>query len=289
MQDQRFFDQALTLIEAGHVPSAMNMLSGQLYRAYQDQSGWELTREILRAHPLCAALLEDPYVGRAAAKPRGYAGDAVMIDYVYDQRAPEGTSPRALEMFRCSTNVQAAQGVRFRRAFAESKLKQAVESGKSICVLACGHLREADALIGRDLRNVVAVDQDPASIAGVKRLHGSNITLIEGNIFEYLGNAQAGGVRFDYIYTLGLTDYLDDRLFALLCKLMKGCLLPDGEIMAANFLPNHLAIGMMDAVMDWQLVYRDEADLARHAEAVGLSIRTFRDPLDCIAFCEMAA
>ena len=34
-------------------------------------------------HPLCDLLHQDPFTYRAFSKPRGYAGDAVMMDYIY--------------------------------------------------------------------------------------------------------------------------------------------------------------------------------------------------------------
>src|SRR5579872_2044960 len=40
-------------------------------------------RTICQSHPLSQIVLEDPYSRRAYEKPRGYAGDAVMLDYIY--------------------------------------------------------------------------------------------------------------------------------------------------------------------------------------------------------------
>ena len=43
----------------------------------------------------------------------------------------------------------------------------------------------------------------------------------------------------------------------------------------------------MDAVMDWQLIYRDEAELASYAREIQISFETWTDPTGCIAWCEM--
>jgi hypothetical protein len=43
----------------------------------------------------------------------------------------------------------------------------------------------------------------------------------------------------------------------------------------------------MDAVMDWHLIYRTEADLQGFARDIGLTPRTWLDQSGSIAWCEM--
>jgi extracellular factor (EF) 3-hydroxypalmitic acid methyl ester biosynthesis protein len=289
MHNERFFDLTLRAIETGQLDHAYPMLAGKLFADYADADRWPVARQALHNHPLHGVLMEDPYTARAANKPRGYAGDAELIDLIYDRNPPQGSSPRAVSMFSSSIAFPVAEAVRQRRNYAEQRLSTAWAAGKSICALACGHLREADPLAGRDVSNIVAVDQDGLSLDVVRANHGATIRTEQANVIHYLRNAAKRGEQFDLIYTLGLTDYFDGRAMSLLHRLMRDCLAPDGEIMLANFLPGHLAIGWMDAVMDWHLVYREESELHRHAAEIGMTARTFRDPTDSIAFCEMAA
>jgi extracellular factor (EF) 3-hydroxypalmitic acid methyl ester biosynthesis protein len=125
------------------------------------------------------------------------------------------------------------------------------------------------------------------SLAVVRANHGDTISTHEANVIHFLRGAAKRGETFDLIYTLGLTDYFDDRAMSLLHRLMKACLAPGGEIMVANFVPDHLAVGWMDAVMDWHLIYRTEADMERFATEIGMQARTFRDVTGSIVFCEM--
>jgi len=287
MPNQRFFDLTLRAIETGQLGHAYPMLAGKLFADYADPDRWAEARRALHDHPLHRVLMEDPYTARAAHKPRGYAGDAELIDLIYDRTPPHGSSTRAVSMFSNSIAFPVAEAVRQRRDYAEQRLSVAWAAGKRICALACGHLREADPLTGRDVSNIVAVDQDALSLAVVRATHGETIRAEQANVIHFLRSAAKRGERFDLIYTLGLTDYFDTRAMSLLHRLMKDCLEPGGEIMLANFLPGHLAIGWMDAVMDWHLIYREEADLHRHAAEIGMTARTFRDPTDSIAFCEM--
>jgi extracellular factor (EF) 3-hydroxypalmitic acid methyl ester biosynthesis protein len=287
MLKERFFDQTLLALEQGNIAFAYPMLAGKLYADYMAKTDWVETRETLHNHPLHALLLEDPYSARAAAKPRGYAGDAELIDLAYNRIAPEGTTDLAMEMFQYSVGFPASEGVRNRRDYAQQRLTDAWAQSKKICVLACGHLREADILVGKDMSLITAVDQDPLSLAVVRNTHGTSINLVEANVIHFLRDAAKQGQTFDLIYTLGLTDYFDTRAMTLLHRLMKACLTPSGEIMVANFLPGHLAIGWMDAVMDWHLIYRTEIEMEHHASEIGMKARTFRDPTDSIVFCEM--
>jgi hypothetical protein len=287
MHNERFFDQALNLIEQGHIPLALPLLAGKLYSAQVDSVGWPETRAALQRHPLHSVLMEDPYLAHCYAKPRGYAGDAALIDLIYDRKLPDNSSARAANLFNITTAFPASEAVRLRRKYATKLVSSAWQSGKRICVLACGHFREGDGLIGQDLSNIVVVDQDPLSLDVVRANHGATITSIEANVFNYLRGAASRGEKFDLIYTLGLTDYLDDRAMRLLHKLIKASLAPSGTILLANFLPFHLGTGWMDAVMDWQLIYRDERQLAEYARDIGMEPKTWRDPTGCIAWCEM--
>jgi extracellular factor (EF) 3-hydroxypalmitic acid methyl ester biosynthesis protein len=287
MHNERFFDQTLSLIEQGQISLALPMLAGKLFSAQVDAIAWPQTRQTLLRHPLHSALMEDPYLAHCFAKPRGYPGDAALIDILYDRTLPENASKRGADLFHVTTAFPAAEAVRLRREYAETLVTSAWQAGQRILVLACGHFREGDSLIGQDVSNIVAVDQDDLSLDVVRRSHGETITAIEANVFNYLRGAASRGEKFNLIYTLGLTDYLDERAMRFLHKLMNACLAPGGTILLANFLPYHIGTGWMDAVMDWQLIYRDEAELASYASEIGLRSKTWTDPTGCIAWCEM--
>ncbi len=287
MPTNRYFDQILNVIERGNLEGGLTLLAGQLASANLNRQSMNDARKNLRAHQLHRLLLEDPYTARAFHKPRGYAGDAQLIDLIYDRQVPDSTSDQGRSVFAVTSEFPTSAAVRSRRDHAETILLAAHQAGKKICTLACGHFREGDPLIGEDLRSITAVDQDPLSLDFVRARHSNNLNLVEANVIHYLRAAAKEGAQFDLIYTLGLTDYFEERAMALLHKLMKACLAPGGTILLANFLPGHLAIGWMDACMDWNLIYRDEANLEAHAAAIGMKTRTFRDPTAAIVWSEM--
>ena len=285
MYNTLFFDSVLGQLEAGNFNGGLHFLAGALL----PESSSCAAKPVLRDHLLHRVLLEDPYTARAFGKPRGYAGDAVLIEMIYDQQPPEDTSPRGRDIFVVTTSFSVARAVRERRAFAAEMLEREWHAGKRICALACGHLREADGLVGNDLSNITAVDQDDLSLERVRNLHQGRIKLEAANVLQFLRRAARSGARFDHIYTLSLTDYWDDRAMRLLHGLMAKCLRPGGTILVANFVRGHNASGWMDAVMDWHLVYRSEVELRRFAQEIGMQSRSWLDSTGSIAWCEMTA
>ena len=175
MHIERFYDQTLQMIDRGETVPALNMISGQLHLAHADSSRWDEVRTTLRRHPLHAILLQDPFARHSNERPRGYPGDAVLIDLIYDQRHNRSTTALGDDLFAVTIAAQPAEGVRQRRIHAEAMLAEAWRKGDRVLVLAGGHLREADPLIGRDLGNVIVVDQDPASLEYIRGNHGERI------------------------------------------------------------------------------------------------------------------
>ena len=288
MHNERFFDQTLEMIKPGTVQTVVSLLAGYLQNAFADPARWADTRASLHRHPLHPVLLQDPLAAHSASRPRGYPGDAGLIDLLYDMQPPPGVSDLAQEFFGATVQFPAPEAVRQRRIVAERIVAEAYQAGKRVLVLACGHFREGDPLTGSDLSNFILVDQDALSLERVRVRHGAAIQLVEANVFRYLREAAKQGQTFDLIYTLGLTDYLDTRAMHLLHRLMKTCLAPKGQIVLANFVPNHISVGWMEAVMDWQLIYRDEAELVGYAQEIGLLPKTWRDPTGSVVWCEMS-
>ncbi len=289
MHDQRFFDSTLALLERGAVDPALHMLVGCLHAAKADEQRWQQARTTYMRHPLRARMLEDPYIARAVHKPRGYAGDAELIEMIYSRRPPEGTSPLGLQLFETSIGFTAAEAVRLRRDHAQVMVEQAHAAGQRVLSLACGYFGEGQNLAKRDLSGFVLVDQDALSLAEVRRRYGAGLECHEANVFSYLRAAASRGEQFDLVYTLGLTDYLDERAMHLLHRMVKAVLKPGGTFLLANFMPLHLAIGWLDAVMEWHLIYREPEELLGYAQAQGFSAQTWPDPTGIIAWCEMLA
>ena len=76
-------DSAYESLRAGCIADGLEDLFEDLSLRRQDEPDhWtDYARRCLE-HPIRQLLHQDPFTRRAFSKPRGYAGDAVMMDYI---------------------------------------------------------------------------------------------------------------------------------------------------------------------------------------------------------------
>jgi extracellular factor (EF) 3-hydroxypalmitic acid methyl ester biosynthesis protein len=242
--------------------------------------------DVVAPHPIRAILHEEPFTRRAYQKPRGYAGDAPMLDLVYTDSRPAGLSDIGNKLYDWALPKPGAASVRARRdILAEIIDRVAAERPAArILSVACGHLREAQrsaAVRDREIEEFVALDQDRESLALVAREQaGHNITPVHSTVRRLLADGTAYGT-FDLAYAAGLYDYLDEAVAQALTAQMFRALRPGGLLVVGNFAPELPVIGYMEAVMDWILRYRNEADVERFAARIPRvemgELVTFRD------------
>lgn len=235
---------------------------------------WEkLAQTVCATHALQDIVHQDPFTARAYHKPRGYAGDAVMLDYMYQAGTviPPLTTAIGQAIFRYTTNAAPPRAVRARRfVLAEMIDYLAARVHKpAVLALAAGHLREAD--LSQALRNgfvgpYIALDQDAQSLAVVEQSYGHlGVTSLHMTVRDLLTNSSAALVdeQFDLVYAAGLFDYLTEPVAQRLVVRMWELLRPGGQIVIANFLPDLLDSAYMEGFMGWHLIYRTPEELRR--------------------------
>ena len=296
LPDKEALDSFHAALLAGQVFETMGLLnrSLRLSRSAMSRPEWiSFIEEHLSSHAVRALLRQSPFSWRASAKPRGYAGDAVMIDLIYNGLSSLDAN-RKLDEAICNyeLSTQSCVAVRDRRDYASNRVSEyGRRKGSRILSVACGHLREittsALASFSTDCQ-IVAIDQDPVSLATVSaELPDDRVSPNNSSVADLLsGKADLG--TFDFIYTLGLYDYLEQRVARLLTKRLTNMLRPRGELLIANFAPELLDVGYMEAIMDWWLVYRDEALFADVLSGIDASsysnAQIFRDPHEVIVY-----
>ena len=221
------------------------------------------------SHPLNGLLHQDPFTCRAFEKPRGYAGDAELIDLIYGRQKrlpPDGVTELGRKIFDYTTRAPAARGVRARRRVVAELVDQLAERVRQphILSIAAGHLREVSiseamrrGLIGR----YVALDADAESLHEVDRCYSRfGVETVPASIRGLLtGKLDLG--RFDLAYATGLFDYLQQTTGRRLTSRMFDMLRPGGQLLVANFLPGIRDAGYMESYMAWKLLYRAREEM----------------------------
>jgi SAM-dependent methyltransferase len=222
-----------------------------------------------RRHPLIDVLHRDPFTYRAFSKPRGYAGDAEMMDFIYsreDQRPQPEADPIGRQIFDYTTLAPASEGVRARRAFISTQIDRIAEARNRphILAIAAGHLREASLSVAvrrRRTGRFLALDSDPLSAAEVQRCYGPfGVETVTASFTRLLGRPRHRS-EFDLVYSTGLLDYLNERTARRLVSSMFQMLRSGGSLIVANFLPGVRDVGYMETFMDWNLIYRSRSDM----------------------------
>ena len=263
-------EQAYRLMVDGEVPRGMQALFSSLAhsRAVLNESDWKRFCQDCRRHPIRELVHQDPITARSFAKPRGYAGDAVLMDLMY------GMSPRSLgsasklgqEVAQHVFGQPSARSVRERRDLLARKIDRVAQEtpGARILSVACGHLREAPfsaAVREHRLGQFLALDQDPRSLAVVEQeLAPSGIQAVPGSVKTLL----KGETRFadlDFIYAAGLYDYLPQLVAIRLTHVLFSMLRSGGRLLVANYIDSAHDAGYMEAFMDWWLLYREQRDV----------------------------
>src|SRR6185437_16071921 len=138
------------------------------YDAAMKQGALVEFRTQCQQHPLHEIVRQDPFTERAFSKPRGYAGDAVMLDYVYRPK-PLSLSDVGKQLHSATTGVSSAKSISWRRDHLGTEIAKIAGdvAGARLLSVASGHLRELDVVRElahqRDFR-IDALDQDEESL-----------------------------------------------------------------------------------------------------------------------------
>lgn len=237
--------------------------SGELRRLKLSLSerDWDRTIGECRRHAVRAMRHEDPLTERAYRQPRGYQGDAELLDIIF-HRDWRGHYDRQVSsfgraIFGHTIDCKFSSATRARRTIVASLIDRECDRNESPHILSvgCGYLRElsiSHALKEGRIGRFVGLDQDPLNLRvvereyarhGVRGIRGSIKLLLDGPLAEE---------KFDLIYSAGMLDYLNDNLWQRLVGRMFEMLNPGGRLLVANYLPNIDDIGYMEVFMGWR-------------------------------------
>jgi extracellular factor (EF) 3-hydroxypalmitic acid methyl ester biosynthesis protein len=270
----QLFDRVRASIEHGLVNEGLDDLFTGLaqVRSGLDPDRWlAFTRQTRADGTLADHLHQDPLTRRALDKPRGYAGDAVMMDYVYGIHSYHDAWAQTAAFGRTLlTYIQhgpAARAVRNRREHIARLIDEIADrtAHPSILAIAAGHLREVEvsaAVASGGIGKFVALDADAESLREVEtRYSGLGVETIHASVRHLLARKIRPGI-FDFVYAAGLYDYLNDAAAAALTARLFEITGPGGRVLVPNFAPSCRDRAYMETFMAWELIYRDEYDMS---------------------------
>lgn len=247
---------------------------------------WQKLVPFVQNHAVGKFLFEDPLTHWSFNKPRGYSGDASLLDIYYKHSSMSGhvgeASALGKQIYDCTVNDPACAAGRERCEILARTVDEAAErtgGATEILAVAAGHLREAEickSLRANQIKRWVALDQDPVSVGVMTRdIGGSVVDPMIGSVLGLLKRSYDLGT-FDLVYASGLYDYLQQKIAVKLLQRLAELLRPGGQFLFANFSDEVTSDGYMETFMDWQLILRSADDMW---EIINMSVD--RNQFDC--------
>ncbi len=258
----------------GQQPAAaiVDRLAGRLHDLRREASPgvWRQLIPLAQEHRVAKYLIQDPFTRWSFEKPRGYSGDASLLDIYYKHPSAAGivesSSTLGQAIYAYTSDAPSSVAGRERRDILTRSVDETASrvDEAEILTIACGHLREAEsskALAQGRLKRWVGLDQDPVSVATVNRdLAGTVVEARDGSVRGILRRAYSLGT-FDLVYASGLYDYLPRAVGIRLLQRAMELVKPGGEFLFANFSDEITTDGYMETFMDWPLILRSADDM----------------------------
>ncbi len=234
-------------------------------------------RELLKSKMkiLAEHVNDSPFLDRCLSKPLGYAGDFQMMNYIYDNDVFEARSNMGKLLNYLSFISPSSNAVKNRSKIIQGLLLQRIIGQGEIAVasIACGPAREVAGTIkllshisNQARINWTLLDQDSQALDYARSHTPSHPNIVtnwvKGSVVDIIRKSITLDPQ-DIIYSLGLFDYLNDRVATLLLKRLYAALKPGGALLIGNFSYRHPDFSLLESLTEWHLIFRTEEDLLR--------------------------
>ncbi|WBS00309.1 class I SAM-dependent methyltransferase [Pseudoduganella sp. SL102] len=254
-------------------------------------------------HPL---ILRAPFVFRTVTKPLGYAGDYQMVNQILgNPREGPNTYFQVVNTAFLQTAVATAHRHRIDILvqYLIGLAQGARAAGRPFRVLnvGCGPAEEIarflekfdqPELLSFELMDFSAetLDWTRQRLDAVQRATGrrTRIDYVQDSVQQLLKRRQPvdGGAEFDAVYCAGLFDYLSDKVCARLTSHFAARTRPGGRMLVTNVHSANPERFSMEHILEWYLVYRDEARMEAILPARRGETHLYTDPTGVNVFAE---
>lgn len=256
-------------------------------------------------HPL---ILCAPLVHRTVTRPMGYSGDYETVNMILRHRM-EGPTAYAAILHHFMLSADIGDGHRNRIVRLVDQLRQeaarvAPHRALRVLNIGCGPADEICRFVRNEPLaarceftlvdfNKETIDYAAAAIgkASEEGGHKPAVTYVHRSVNDLIKEAARGRSgdmpRYDMVYCAGLFDYLSDRICQKLLALLAEWTLPGGLTVATNVHIGHQSHAMMDVLLDWPLILRDENQMLALAPQHQGTTEVCLEPAKANVFLEM--
>ncbi|MET0964201.1 MAG: class I SAM-dependent methyltransferase [Noviherbaspirillum sp.] len=213
-------------------------------------------------------LSNDPYTRWGLLKPRGYPGDATLMDFAYGHPSVlaeiSKASDAGIRIYRHTSMALQSRSARKRIDLLAANLSKLGNGGKSAAVVsfAAGHSRELERLSESargSIGKFTAIDLDAHSLETAQQSAG------EIPFQPLCRNVLTGDFsdlpQADLVYSLGLFDYLNEARSKNVLEKMWKLVLPGGKLIIANLAQDAGNLAYCEAIMEWWMITRTEKEM----------------------------
>lgn len=250
-------------------------------------------------------LITGPFWRRAYEKPLGYPGDFAVMNYVYDWRYEGDT---LFDRLAHRLGTRTAECVTARMLLVRDAIADVMDHDSAapatIASLGCGSAREISGYLQRrDLpRNVsfTLIDQDHGALSyayehaypEVLRLAGqATVTCLQASFMQLMraGELFQRIAPQNFIYSVGLLDYLPTKRAKAFISAMYDHLAPGGTLFIGNMLDaDRGTYWATEFVCDWSLIYRTEREMCELVDGLPASeVSTEVDRTGCVVMLRL--
>ncbi len=276
------FRESIEQPMAGKLQTLISMFESEAARVPQEEVMVykAFARREIHPYMLCA-----PFAYRCFTKPLGYAGDYEMVNMMLKESPSVGNNTYARIFHDLQVDMAASAAHRNRIVILERLISAEAERVAdeqrifTVLTIGCGPAVE----IQRFIRNhdsssqsaIHLMDFNKETLAYAQERTAASmevsgrkpvIKFIQKSIDELLKDVhqETDGFlpTYDMIYCAGLFDYFPDNVCRNLIQLYYRWVRPGGYLVTTNVHPNNPERYSIEHLLEWYLIYRDEAHMA---------------------------
>lgn len=246
---------------------------------------------------LHSLFLCSPFNRRIYEKPLGYAGDYVMMNYIYED-GYEGDTTYDKLVHRYTLSLPVAVANKNRKYYFKKRILSTIKktNNAKITSVACGPAREIIEVLTELPSSIkctfTLVDSEKLALEFIKdKIRTLNngvkssdvaINYVHRDVLELMRESRMKEVinDQDLIYAAGLIDYIKNRIAARIIEILYGCLKKGSVLIVGNVHSDNPSRVCMEMLGEWVVIHRDEKGMMNLAKNItGASkIHTEREP-----------